>query len=67
MRRKDPVIGRKFNFLIFSFDKWPDITEIRVKILPLLRKKKEGFQIPYACASEDSHVKPGPRVFFGFL
>ena len=35
-----------------------------VKILSVLRKINEGFQVPYACASEDSSVKPEPRVFF---
>ena len=62
------LIGRTLNLSSFSFDKWPDITEITVKILPVLRKINEGFQLPYACASEeDSRVKPEPRVFFEFL
>ena len=62
------MIGRTLNLSSFSLHKWPDITEITVKILHELRKINEGFQLPYACASEeDSRVKPEPCVFFGFL
>ena len=68
---QDPVIGRKLNLSIFSFDNWRDITKITVKtpfmILHVLPMINEGFQLPYACAREDSRVKPEQRVFFLFL
>ena len=67
IRKKDPVIGRKLNLSSFSFDQWPDITKIMVKIIPVLRKINESLKLPYACTSEDSRVKPEPRVFFLFL